>query len=351
MVDFQERDTTRGLSGDDGSRENGEGADDGEAELDEVRQQLEERPSEADDQEGDDEATDAAAEDEDADGAEHDHGDADEAGDSGDEAGGPEDEAEEEAGGPEDEAEEEAGGPEDEAEEEAGEPAAEADDDEPAEQDHGGATDHEHDHAAGHDHGGGHHAADREQLGAAVVTVSSSRTMDDDPSGDYLVSSLVDAGHDVVTRELIADDYDGVQHTVDTLVRRSDVDVVVTTGGTGVTPDDRTIEAVRPLFEKELPGFGELFRRRSVEAIGARVVATRATAGVADGVPVFCLPGSTSAVRLGVDEIIVDVAPHLAGLADPHDGHDHGGGAGHEHGHSGHEHDHAHDDDHEHPVE
>jgi molybdenum cofactor biosynthesis protein B len=243
MVDFQERDTNRGLADDE--RRNGTGDDEGEADIDEVRQQLEERP---------------------------------------DDGGGPDD----------------------------AEGAEEADDDHG--HDEGGHDE------GGHDEGGhDHHHGDVETLGAAVVTISSSRTMDDDPSGDYIVSSLVDAGHDVVTRELIADDFDGVQHTVDTLVRRADVDVVVTTGGTGVTPDDRTVEAVRPLFEKELPGFGELFRSLSFEDIGTRIVGTRATAGVADGVPVFCLPGSTDAVTLGVEEIIVDVAPHLAGLA----GHDH----------------------------
>jgi molybdenum cofactor biosynthesis protein B len=250
MVDFQQRDTKRGLSGDDGPGRNGTRADDGEAELDEVRQQLEEQPSESED----------------------DHeGGADESGD----------------------------------------------DDETADDQ---ADDHE---AHADDH---HHEADVETLGAAVVTISSSRTMDDDPSGDYIVSSLVDAGHDVVTRELIADDLDGIQSTVDNLLGRSDVDVVVTTGGTGVTPDDRTIEAVRPLFEKELPGFGELFRSLSYDEIGSRIVATRATAGVAEGVPVFCLPGSTNAVQLGVEEIVVEVAPHLSGLASPEGGH------GHEHG-------------------
>jgi molybdenum cofactor biosynthesis protein B len=257
MVDFQQRDTRRGLSDDDGPGRNGTRADDGEAELDEVRQQLEERPSESED---DHEGGTGADESEDDGNAADDHED-DEASD-----------------------------------------------------------DHE---AHGDDH---HHEADVETLGAAVVTISSSRTMDDDPSGDYIVSSMVDAGHDVVTRELIADDLDGIQSTVGSLVERSDVDVVVTTGGTGVTPDDRTVEAVRPLFEKELPGFGELFRSLSYDDIGSRIVATRATAGVADGVPVFCLPGSTNAVQLGVEEIVVDVAPHLSGLASPEGGH------GHEHG-------------------
>ena len=172
-----------------------------------------------------------------------------------------------------------------------------------------------HDRSKHHDHSEHHHAHDVETLRAAVVTVSSTRTMNDDPSGEYLVSTLLDAGHEVVSRELIADDFETIQHTVEALVGRSDVELVVTTGGTGVTPDDQTVEAIQPLFEKELPGFGELFRALSYEEIGARTVATRATAGVIEGVSVFCLPGSRNAVELGVDEIILEVAPHVAGLA------------------------------------
>lgn len=177
---------------------------------------------------------------------------------------------------------------------------------------HDDGHDHE-DH--GHDDDHDHHAHDVESLGAAVVTVSSSRSLSDDPSGDAIVASLEDAGHKVVSRDLVEDDYDSVQGSVNALVNRGDVDVVVTTGGTGVTPDDVTIEAVGKLFDKELPGFGELFRLLSHEDIGTKVVGTRATAGIVDGVVVFCLPGSEDAVRLGVERIIVEEAGHLAGLA------------------------------------
>ena len=177
----------------------------------------------------------------------------------------------------------------------------------------------EHDHQDGEDHHDahdhGHHAHDVGTLGAGVVTVSSSRSLDADPSGDAIVAAFQEAGHDVPTRELVPDDYDRVQDVVDAVAGRRDVDVVVTTGGTGVTPDDVTVEAVAPLFSKDLPGFGELFRRRSEDQIGTRVVATRATAGIVDGVPVFCLPGSEAAVRLGVSAIILPEAGHLAGLA------------------------------------
>ncbi|PSP44333.1 molybdenum cofactor biosynthesis protein B [Halobacteriales archaeon QH_10_70_21] len=183
--------------------------------------------------------------------------------------------------------------------------------------DHGdgrdGSDDHDNGHDGGHDHD--HHHHDVSELGVAVLTVSSSRSLDDDPAGDAIADIVEGAGHEVSIRELVRDDYDGVQDTVDRLVDREDTDCVVTTGGTGVTPDDVTIEAVDPLFDKRLPGFGELFRRLSYDEIGTKVVGTRAVAGVADGVPVFCLPGSENAARLGTGEVVVEEAPHLAGLA------------------------------------
>ena len=181
--------------------------------------------------------------------------------------------------------------------------------------DHDHDEGHDHNHDDGHHSDGDHHHHDVQTLGVAVVTVSSSRSLDDDPAGDAIQSALEAESHEVVTRDLIGDSLDGVQGTVDHLVGRGDVDVVVTTGGTGVTPDDVTVEAVRPLLEKRLPGFGELFRRLSYEEIGTKVVGTRAVAGVADGVPVFCLPGSENAATLGVEELIVHEAGHLAGLA------------------------------------
>jgi len=161
----------------------------------------------------------------------------------------------------------------------------------------------------------GHHEHDLETVSVGVVTVSSTRTLGDDPAGDAIASIVEADGHEVATRELVNDDYDGVQRAVDALVSRNDVDAVIATGGTGVTPDDVTVEAVRPLLKKELPGFGELFRSLSREEIGTRVVATRAIAGVADGVPVFCLPGSEAAARLGTESIVIPEVPHLAGLS------------------------------------
>ncbi len=183
---------------------------------------------------------------------------------------------------------------------------------------HGSHDGHDHDdhddHGHSHDHDD-HHAHDIEALSVGVVTVSSSRSVKDDPAGDAIVAAFEDAGHEVAVRELVNDDLDGIQSTVDRLVAREDVNTVVTTGGTGVTPDDVTIDAVRPVLRTELPGFGELFRRLSYDEVGTRVVGTRALAGIARGVPVFCIPGSKNAARLGTEEIIVPEAPHLSGLA------------------------------------
>jgi len=174
--------------------------------------------------------------------------------------------------------------------------------------DHGSDSDEDHE----HDHG---HGLDVDLLGVAVVTVSSTRSLDDDPGGDVIQAVVEGDDHEVATRELLRDDFDSIQSTVETLVGRGDVDVVITTGGTGVTPDDVTIEAVSGLFDKTLPGFGELFRLLSYDEIGTMVVATRATAGIVDGVPVFCLPGSEDAAHLGTEEVVLPEMEHLAGLA------------------------------------
>ncbi|RDZ47728.1 molybdenum cofactor biosynthesis protein MoaB [Haloferax sp. Atlit-19N] len=184
---------------------------------------------------------------------------------------------------------------------------------------HGAGDDsHHHDHDGHHgdgEHDHDHHHHDIDDLDAAVLTVSSTRDVDDDPAGDAIAELLHEAGHSVSVRRVVDDDYDAIQTAVSRMADRGDVDVTVTTGGTGVTPDDRTVEAATQLFDKTLPGFGELFRRLSYDEIGTKVVGTRATAGVVDGMPTFCLPGSENAARLGTAEIIVPEAPHLTGLA------------------------------------
>ncbi len=161
----------------------------------------------------------------------------------------------------------------------------------------------------------GHHSHDRMEPTVAICTISSSRTHTDDPSGDAIESILGEADFSIGPRELLDDSVPAIRSTVESLATDPDIDGIVTTGGTGVTPDDCTIEALEPLFEKRLPGFGELFRQRSIEEIGSRVVATRATAGILDATVVCCLPGSENAARLGAAEIIAPELGHLAGLA------------------------------------
>ena len=162
-------------------------------------------------------------------------------------------------------------------------------------------------------------------LGVGILTVSSSRAAAaddpeniDDPGGDEIETILTEAGHVVTVRELVPDDYVRVATTVSSLVDREDVDLVITTGGTGVTVDDVSPDAVSGVFDTMLPGFGELFRMLSYEEVASRAMASRATAGIARGVPIFVLPGSVNAVRLATEELIVPEAPHLAGLATRH---------------------------------
>lgn len=180
----------------------------------------------------------------------------------------------------------------------------------------GAGHDHDHDHDDERDGHDDHHHHDVETVGVAVLTVSSSRTLDEDPAGDAIESLVGDSeGAELVARELVGDSREAIGEAVDGFVGREDVDAVVTTGGTGITPDDVTIETVSERFEKELPGFGELFRRRSEAEIGTMVVGTRATAGVVAGTVVFALPGSENAARLGTRELVLPEVGHLAGLA------------------------------------
>lgn len=157
-----------------------------------------------------------------------------------------------------------------------------------------------------------------EPLCVAIVTVSSSRDLEDDPGGDTAAKLIRDAGGRVTARELVVDDFAAIRGSIDQLTSRDDVDCVVTTGGTGMTMDDVTPAACEGLFEREIPGFGELFRSISYEEIGHRAMASRAIAGIVSGTPVFCLPGSSAAVETGLSKLVIPEAPHLAGLATRH---------------------------------
>ena len=141
-------------------------------------------------------------------------------------------------------------------------------------------------------------------VNVAVMTVSDSRTEDNDTSGHALVEKLTSAGHKLSDKCIIADDVYKIREMISRWIVSSDVDVIITTGGTGLTGRDITPEAIRPLLDKEIEGVGELFRLVSYEEIGTSTVASRAFGGVVNGTFVFCLPGSTGACRTGWDKVI-----------------------------------------------
>ena len=158
-----------------------------------------------------------------------------------------------------------------------------------------------------------HEAYAPQQLGWAVLTVSSSRTLENDRSGDRIDALLGDAGHTRVERRLVGDDADAITSALAELLETPGVDVVIVTGGTGVSPSDVTPEAVTALLERRLDGFGELFRALSFDEIGAAALLSRAVAGTARGRAVFVLPGSPAAVELGIAKLVLPVAAHLIG--------------------------------------
>ena len=138
----------------------------------------------------------------------------------------------------------------------------------------------------------------------AVLTVSDTRTLENDVSGQTLTDRVAEAGHLLSARKIVKDDIRSIRHVIRDWANRTDVDAMITTGGTGLTGHDVTIEAVRPLFEKEIDGFGTLFHMVSFPKIGTSTIQSRATAGVMKGKYIFCLPGSPGACRDGWDLIL-----------------------------------------------
>ncbi len=147
-------------------------------------------------------------------------------------------------------------------------------------------------------------AADPIALNLCVLTVSDSRTLAEDSSGDYLISALQASGHRLAERALLPDDRYRLRAAVSQWIADPAIDGVLVTGGTGFTGRDSTPEALLPLLDKEMPGFGELFRAISFEDIGTSSLQSRAFAGLANATFVFCLPGSTSACRTAWEKII-----------------------------------------------
>jgi molybdenum cofactor biosynthesis protein B len=142
-------------------------------------------------------------------------------------------------------------------------------------------------------------------LGVAVLCVSDTRTLETDTSGALIVSRLEEAGHRVVFRGIEKDELSAVRSRVEELASNPEVDVVLVTGGTGLTRRDVTPEAIEPLVTKPIPGFGELFRFLSYAEIGPATIQSRAFAALCGRALVFALPGSTKAVRLALEKIIL----------------------------------------------
>lgn len=138
---------------------------------------------------------------------------------------------------------------------------------------------------------------ERRPVRLAIMTVSDSRTLENDTSGDALVSMAEADGHQVVERLLVPDDIYRIRYEVSRWIIDEQVEAVITTGGTGLTGRDGTPEAVLPLFDRTIDGFGELFRALSFKTVGTSTIASRAVAGVANGTFVFSLPGSTGACK------------------------------------------------------
>ncbi len=143
-------------------------------------------------------------------------------------------------------------------------------------------------------------------LNIAVLTVSDSRSLAEDTSGQVLQDNLEAAGHHLAKRAVIKDDRDQIADLFASWSAQEDIDVIVSTGGTGLTGRDVTPEALQQVAEKEIPGFGEYFRVISAQKIGSSTVQSRATAGVCTGTYIFCLPGSPSACRDGWEHILKD---------------------------------------------
>jgi molybdenum cofactor biosynthesis protein B len=141
-------------------------------------------------------------------------------------------------------------------------------------------------------------------LTIAIMTVSDSRTEANDTSGDALVKLLTEAGHTLVEKRIVPDDIYQIRAIVSQWIAADSINAVITTGGTGITGRDSTPEAVKVLLDKEIEGFGEVFRAVSYEEIGTSTIASRALSGVANATFVFCLPGSTGACRTAWGKII-----------------------------------------------
>jgi molybdenum cofactor biosynthesis protein B len=164
-----------------------------------------------------------------------------------------------------------------------------------------------------------HPHPDRAELivNCAVITVSDTRTLETDRSGQTLQQLLQIAGHQISIYRLIRDEPDQIQAELDWLSQQPEIDAILFNGGTGIAPRDTTYDAIAQLLEKTLPGFGELFRWLSYQEIGSRAIASRAVAGVLRSKLVFSIPGSTTAITLAMEQLILPELRHLVSQLQP----------------------------------
>jgi molybdopterin adenylyltransferase len=156
-----------------------------------------------------------------------------------------------------------------------------------------------------------HRAEAPKCLALAVLTVSDTRTIADDTSGALIVELMEAAGHRVVERAIVPDEPQFLRPLLETYSDRGDLDAVLVTGGTGISPRDQTYETISALLTKTLPGYGELFRMLSYAEIGPASILSRAIGGLMGDLVVLVMPGSRAAVRLALEKIIVPELPHL----------------------------------------
>jgi molybdenum cofactor biosynthesis protein B len=153
------------------------------------------------------------------------------------------------------------------------------------------------------------HAPRKVSIG--IITVSTTRALSDDASGNWIDEQAQKKGHDIVYHQVVTDDAELITATVRDVIRNERPQVILMNGGTGITRQDVTIEAVNPLFNKTLTGFGPLFAKLSYDEIGSAAFLSRATAGVIEGTIVFCMPGSLNACKLACRELIFPELGHL----------------------------------------
>lgn len=164
-----------------------------------------------------------------------------------------------------------------------------------------------------------HKGQGKQNIACKVITVSDTRTADTDGSGKLMRSLLTEAGHRVHAYTIVPDEYDRIREEIGIAIASHSVEAILINGGTGISPRDTTYEVVSKLLEKRLDGFGELFRMLSFQEIGSAAMMSRAIAGIAGKKVIFSTPGSTAAVRLAMEKLILPELPHLLYELHKHD--------------------------------